>query len=120
MFCPEGVLSGGLFVRRTFCPEGVLSGGYGVLSGLYAARTLPRFLNRFASNGGSDNVRQCPEGVLSGGCFVRRVFCPEGVLSGGRFVRGCFVLPDFVWPHAAREARGAAAKLPPHRGGNDH
>ena len=24
-------------------------------------------------------------------------------------------LPDFVWPHAAREARGAAAKLPPHR-----
>ena len=25
-------------------------------------------------------------------------------------------LPDFVWPHAAREARGAAAKLPPHRG----
>ena len=29
-------------------------------------------------------------------------------------------LPDFVWPHAAREARGAAAKLPPHRGGNDH
>ena len=26
-------------------------------------------------------------------------------------------LPDFVWPHAAREARGAAAKLPPH---NDH
>ena len=28
----------------------------------------------------------------------------------------CWKLPDFVWPHAAREARGAAAKLPPHRG----